>query len=102
MRFRDLTPSLLPCVCPGTRVRRPDANIRSSSSASHRAFLRQELSWAWSLSIGWMDSKPQESSVSAFSVLGLHVRVPTPSFLREFFWLELRSLCLYGNALLTA
>lgn len=66
------------------------------------AFLRQELSWASSLSIGWLDSKPRDSSVSAFSVLGLLVRVPMPSFLCEFLWLELRSLCLYGNGFLMA
>lgn len=44
------------------------------------AFLRQELSWAWSLSTDWMDSKPRDSSVSAFSVLGLHVQSPRPAF----------------------
>lgn len=43
------------------------------------AFLRPELSWASSLSIGWLDNKPRDSSVSTL-VLGLHVRVPMPSF----------------------
>lgn len=80
MSFRDLTPSLLLCVCTCTRVRRPDANFRSSSSASQPCVFETGALMGLELVIGWLDSKPWDSSVSAFSVLGLHVRVPTPSF----------------------
>lgn len=52
--FNSCTPAV--CIYTCTCMWTPD--VRPCSVTSRCVFLRRELSWAWSLSIGWLDSKP--------------------------------------------